>query len=235
MLTQVASLLLLAFAVSLDGLGVGVTYGLRRIRIPLLSVIIIVLCSGLVVWISMGIGAVLADYMSPQVSKWIGAGLLILIGCWALYQLWKRRFDRSEDNVEGNNDGHDQPNVPNTGLGIRRTAKTILIVELKRLGLVIQILRTPQIADVDRSGIISASEAVLLGFALSLDSLGAGLGAAMIGFSPLLTSAVISLACGLFLLGGMQLGFRLASMRGIRTLSVLPGVMLIVMGLMKLM
>ncbi|CAH1206416.1 putative sporulation protein YtaF [Paenibacillus plantiphilus] len=235
MLTQVASLLLLAFAVSLDGLGVGVTYGLRRIRIPLLSVIIIVLCSGLVVWISMGIGAVLADYMSPQISKWIGAGLLILIGCWALYQLWKRRFDRSEDNVEGNNDGHDQPNVPNTGLGIRRTAKTILIVELKRLGLVIQILRTPQIADVDRSGIISASEAVLLGFALSLDSLGAGLGAAMIGFSPLLTSAVISLACGLFLLGGMQLGFRLASMRGIRTLSVLPGVMLIVMGLMKLM
>ncbi|WP_246628255.1 sporulation membrane protein YtaF [Paenibacillus oenotherae] len=231
MLTQVASLLLLAFAVSLDGLGVGVTYGLRRIRIPLLSVIIIVLCSGLVVWLSMQLGAVLTDYMSPVVSKWIGACLLILIGCWALYQLWKRRFDRTEDHAE-DNDG--QPSAPDTGLGMRRTATTILIVELKRLGLVIQILRTPQIADVDRSGIISASEAVLLGFALSLDSFGAGLGAAMIGFSPLLTSAVISTACGLFLLGGLQLGFRLASMRGIRALSVLPGVMLIVMGLMKL-
>lgn len=233
MLTQVASLLLLAFAVSLDGLGVGVTYGLRRIRIPLLSVIIIVLCSGLVVWVSMGIGAVLTDYMSPQVSKWIGACLLILIGCWALYQLWRRRFDHSEDGEA--EDGHNgQEAVPETGLGMRRTARTILIVELKRLGLVIQILRTPQIADVDRSGIISASEAVLLGFALSLDSMGAGLGAAMIGFSPLLTSAVISIACGLFLLGGMQLGFRLASMRGVRALSVLPGVMLIAMGLIKL-
>ena len=74
----------------------------------------------------------------------------------------------------------------------------VLMIELKRIGIVIQILRTPQMADVDRSGIISASEALLLGIALSLDSFGAGLGAAMIGFSPLLTALVISTASGVF-------------------------------------
>jgi putative Mn2+ efflux pump MntP len=42
----VISLLILAFAVSLDGFGVGVMYGLRKIRIPLVSIGIISLWSG---------------------------------------------------------------------------------------------------------------------------------------------------------------------------------------------
>lgn len=46
MLSPLFSLLLLAFALSLDGFGVGITYGLRKMKIPLLSVLIISLCSG---------------------------------------------------------------------------------------------------------------------------------------------------------------------------------------------
>ncbi|SDX16116.1 MntP/YtaF family protein [Paenibacillus sp. CF384] len=242
MLIHAASLLLLAFAVSLDGFGVGVTYGLRRIRIPVPSIVIIAFCSGLVVWLSMQIGALLTGYMSPDVAKWIGAILLMLIGVWALIQYWKRRTEGdSEDSDSGETSAAaSAENGGNDGTGaamgnIRMAASTIVILELKRLGIVIQILRTPQMADVDRSGIISASEAVLLGFALSLDSFGAGLGAAMVGFNPLLTAVVISGASGIFLLAGMRLGFRFAAWRGMRALSVLPGIMLIVMGVMRLM
>ena len=64
-----ASLILLAFAVSLDGFGVGVTYGLRRIRIPVLSVVIIALCSGIVVWVSMQIGTLLTRLYVTRVRK----------------------------------------------------------------------------------------------------------------------------------------------------------------------
>jgi len=110
----------------------------------------------------------------------------------------------------------------------------IMRLELKRLGLVIEILRRPQIADVDRSGIITASEAVLLGCALSLDSFGAGLGAAMVGFSPFITALIIGVSSGLFLLGGMKLGFRFSTWRAMQNLSILPGIMLIVMGILKL-
>lgn len=113
-------------------------------------------------------------------------------------------------------------------------AKAIWYIELKRLGLVIQILRTPSIADVDRSGIISAYEAVLLGAALSLDAFGAGIGAALLGFTPWLTAAVIALASGTFLGLGLQIGFRYAELKWIRKLSVLPGFLLIFMGIMKL-
>ncbi|MFC5649141.1 sporulation membrane protein YtaF [Paenibacillus solisilvae] len=232
MFVHAASLILLAFAVSLDGFGVGVTYGLRRIRIPVLSVVIIALCSGIVVWVSMQIGTVLSGYMSPGFARGIGAVILILIGSWALVQFWKRRNQSGEDELESAGEAS-ASSLPEGAQG-RSMASTVLMIELKRMGIVIQILRTPQIADVDRSGIISSSEAFLLGIALSLDSFGAGLGAAMIGFSPLLTAIVISTASGLFLLAGMQLGFKFAAWRGMRALSVLPGIMLIVMGLVKL-
>ncbi|WP_372636321.1 manganese efflux pump, partial [Cohnella sp.] len=51
-LTGSVSLLLLALAVSLDGFGVGVTYGLRGIRVPWVSIAIIAACSGLMLFIS---------------------------------------------------------------------------------------------------------------------------------------------------------------------------------------
>ena len=40
-------------------------------------------------------------------------------------------------------------------------------------------------ADIDKSGVINGIEAVLLGFALSIDAFGAGIGAAILGFSPI--------------------------------------------------
>ena len=48
----------------------------------------------------------------------------------------------------------------------------------------IQILRKPTVADFDKSGTISAGEA-LLGIALSVDSFGAGIGASLLGMHPL--------------------------------------------------
>jgi len=305
---HLVSLLLLAFAVSLDGMGVGVTYGLRRIRIPLLSIIIISLCSGTVVWLSMQVGAWLARFMSPDVAGWIGAVILILIGCWTVRQYIHNRREKAghsdkelgdsgakqqsgsaeewnreaqsrivvtdQEQKQGQKQGqnqeqnrelrqvqnrilyhdqkqemhqemkqelsHEQNREQNLGLEqvqeklAEPKPTAIMRLELKRLGLVIEILRRPQIADVDRSGIITASEAVLLGCALSLDSFGAGLGAAMVGFSPFITALVIAVSSGLFLLGGMKLGFRFSTWRAMQTLSILPGIMLIVMGILKL-
>lgn len=68
MLLHVVTLLLLAFAVSLDGFGVGVTYGLRQIRIPGLSILIIAGCSGIIILLSMLFGQWMADYISPHIA-----------------------------------------------------------------------------------------------------------------------------------------------------------------------
>ncbi|OBR66567.1 hypothetical protein A7K91_03265 [Paenibacillus oryzae] len=273
------SLILLAFAVSLDGFGVGVTYGLRKIRIPFLSILIIACCSGLVIWVSMQAGGWLSGFLSETAAKFIGAAILIGIGCWALIQL-----GLSKGNDEGTETSADRK-TPAEAEGQKRMPKTdkkptpangeaemveastpvhglpemvdvlpsangvppvdeavetfsaptqVMKVELKTLGLVIQILRKPQVADVDRSGSISSSEAVMLGVALSIDAFGAGLGAALLGLPALLTAAVIALSSAFFLISGTYVGLRFSAKRSRHALSVLPGILLIMMGIMKM-
>ncbi|UKS24201.1 MntP/YtaF family protein [Paenibacillus sp. HWE-109] len=238
----VISLLILAFAVSLDGFGVGVMYGLRKIRIPLLSIGIISLWSGIIIYSSMQIGVLMSSFMSPIVAQRIGAFILIGIGVWALAQTRQKSQEESSKLTEQASVSGVQADSAMRTLGANELAsydtlqrtKEILNIELKRFGLVIQILRTPSIADVDKSGNISASEATLLGLALSLDAFGAGIGAALIGFVPLLTASVISIASGSFIALGLRIGFRYAEMKWMKKLSILPGCVLIVMGLLKM-
>lgn len=211
----VISLSMLALAVSLDGFGVGVMYGLRKIRIPVLSVVIISLCSGVVIFASMYIGVLLLQFLSPNAAKIAGASILIGIGIWAVIQVIIQNHEDSPEHVPS-------------------TDRRIVHFEIKRLGLVIEILRTPSKADVDRSGNISASEAALLGAALSLDAFGAGIGAALIGFSPFITSFAIAIASGVFIILGLRMGLLFSRVGWIKRFSVLPGLMLILMGVMKL-
>ncbi|MWC28544.1 sporulation membrane protein YtaF [Paenibacillus sp. MMS18-CY102] len=227
MFAHFASLLLLSCAVSLDGFGVGVTYGLRRIRIPIISILIIAACSGIIIWLSMAVGGWMTAYLSPVVARMIGASILIVIGIWALMQL-RREKGRSQESVD------EQEQLQDEQVELTPSENTLIRFELKRLGIVIQILRKPQVADVDRSGSISSSEAVLLGVALSFDAFGAGLGAALIGLSPGVTSVAISLSSAIFLLAGMRVGLRYAGLQGMQFLSAVPGMMLIVIGIIKM-
>lgn len=217
----ILSLAVLALAVSLDGFGVGVMYGLRNIRIPLVSIGIISFCSGFVIFTSMQVGVFIAKFLSPSVATATGAVILIGIGLWAIVQMWRQRkgadpapAETAADAVDVVEAGDDRPTgeqgvPPGESSGIR----TVLRIEMRRLGLVIEILRTPSLADVDRSGYISSSEAILLGVALSLDAFGAGIGAAFIGFAPLVTAAVIALASGIFIATGLRVGLAYADTR----------------------
>ncbi|CAG5084289.1 Putative uncharacterized protein ytaF [Thermobacillus xylanilyticus] len=240
-----ASLALLALAVSLDGFGVGASYGIRGIRIPALSVLIIATCSGCVVWMAMAAGGWLTAWLPETVAQTAGAVLLIAVGLWALAQL--RRSAGGGEAVRGTDAGEDcggktsdavaaNSDAAEAGGPDTSSVRSIARIELRRLGLVICVLRAPQTADMDRSGTISASEAVLLGFALSLDALGAGFGAAMVGFPALPSALFIAAASGGFLLAGLRFGRRFAvRFAGAKAVSVLPGLILIATGIARLM
>ncbi|WP_217559956.1 MntP/YtaF family protein [Paenibacillus sp. GbtcB18] len=250
------SLLILALAVSLDGFGVGMMYGLRKIRIPLPSLAIISLCSGIIIYISMSFGVWLSRYLSPHYAGMLGAVILMGIGIWALVQFLAQKQGNDGDGDEKERTQAENGKAAVTAgtsrleavfqsnpVAARRPEANgtetereprMLSIEIKRLGLVIQILRTPSAADVDRSGNISSSEATLLGIALSLDAFGAGIGAALIGYTPLLTSAVIAVTSGLFIYFGLKIGYQYSGLGWIRKVSVLPGIVLILMGISKL-
>lgn len=171
----------------------------------------------------MQVGVLLAHFVSPKIASAVGAIILIVMGLWSLVQML---VQKEKDQVL-------EP-VKVEKLPKPLTQRQVFTLEIRKLGLVIQILRTPSSADVDKSGSISGYEAMWLGIALSLDAFGAGLGAALLGFSPLPTSLVIALFSGSFLVMGMNAGFRFATKSWTRHMTALPALMLIIMGIMKL-
>lgn len=218
------SILWLAFAVSLDSFGAGTTYGMRKIRIPFLSIVIIACCSGAVIFTSMTVGQWLSSWLSETAASITGALILVSLGLWALVQGISQTGSASSTQ---------EPSV-SLQMEEDETKKVqVWTFEVQTIGLVIQILKTPMAADVDRSGTISAAEAFLLGTALSLDAFGAGLGAAMIGLQPGPVAFTIALMSALFLRLGMWIGFRCAGHKWSEALAYLPGIFLILMGLMR--
>lgn len=209
---QFLSLVLFALALSADGFGVGITYGLRKIKLPVLSIGIISFCSGFLFFVAMKIGAFISAFLSPVTARHLGAILLIVIGGWHLL--------------------HRQKGNEQEAAGIEEQ-KIIREFKIRSLGLVIQIMKTPQAADVDGSGTISAGESLALGAALSMDAFSAGIGAAFIGYSPWIMATTIALACGIFIMLGRMVGFRSAQIRWFHKISFLPGLILIFLGLYK--
>ncbi|WP_416151468.1 sporulation membrane protein YtaF [Salipaludibacillus sp. HK11] len=212
-MTDYLSLFVLAFAVSLDSFGVGVTYGLRKMRMPLLSIAFIMSCSAVAILMSMWIGGGISEWMPPGTAESIGGIILISIGAFALIQVYR------------------EPKKTHNGLIQERM---LMNVELKRLGIVVHVLKKPMEADLDDSGSINGSEALLLGIALSLDAFGAGMGAAFLGVSAWLLAVSVAIMCGLFLTLGKISGEKLLRSEKFKKLSFLPGMLLILIGLFQL-
>lgn len=207
------SLLLLAFAVSLDSFGVGLTYGLRKMKLPFKSFLFIAFCSAASIFIAMAFGNAITNYVPEKAAESLGGIILIVIGSWALYQIFRQeRYEREEDEKK----------------------EVLFNFEIKTLGLVIRILRKPTEADIDNSGTITGKEALLLGMALSLDAFGAGVGAALIGYSPVFMAASVALMSALFVNLGMTSGYRFSDSNFIQKFSFLPGVLLILLGIWNL-
>ncbi len=77
---------MLALAVSMDGFGVAVTYGLRHIRVPVICIFIVSLCSGMITLLAMSVAQQFADWMSADQARQLGAWVLIILGMYVIAQ-----------------------------------------------------------------------------------------------------------------------------------------------------
>ncbi|MFK9091214.1 sporulation membrane protein YtaF [Bacillus salipaludis] len=211
-MVQLFSLLVLAFALSLDSFSVGFTYGLRQMVMPIKSVLIIATCSAVSLMFAVSIGHGLEKVLSPRITSSLGGFILIALGAWVLFQ-----FFRPEKEKE-----------------ILKHEKTIVNFEIRSLGLAINILKKPMSADFDQSGTITGIEAFMLGFALSIDSFGAGIGAAMLGFSPIYLAVTVAIMSSLFVLLGIKSGTFFHKFEWIQKFTFLPGILLIIIGIWKI-
>lgn len=207
-----------SLALNLDSFGAGVAYGTRKIQVPPLSLLIISLISMAAISISMLAGKILLPYLPPEAAHRTGGVILLCIGLWVLFQARKtEHFPREEKAVA------EQAPDPK-----------IVEIRIRPLGMVVQILSEPARADLDRSGVITPGEAVLLGLALAMDAFAAGFAVSMLGFSIGTTALVVGIGHFCLTYAGITVGRLFATCRISRQLTALPGCLLILLGLSKI-
>jgi len=214
--------MLMAIALSLDGFGVGLAYGLRRIRIPMSSLIAIALCTVFAMGISMLFGSWVTSWLSFIPARLLGATILLTLG---VFQLARAIWNGQRDNFP--------EAVPAMAVAMQKPVlEPIFRFQLSLFGFVIQVLKTPAIADVDGSGGISLRESLLLGSALAMDAFASGIGAAMAGMT-LSVIGLVALTQIMMLRLGQQMAGKIPE-NWIAKAEYLPGVVLILVGLGKL-
>ncbi len=208
---EALAIIFFALAVSADGFIAGLAYGIKKIRIPFLSLIVIASASALAVSCSMVLGQGIAAILLPETAKRIGAFLLILMG---IFFLTKALCDRL-DNLPVSED------------------EPLVTLNLKSLGIVIKILKEPVAADMDASGEISQKEAFFLGLALAVDAMGVGIGIAMTGYNILFTALSVGVLKFILVNVGIGLG-KIMKNESIRSIaSFVPGLVFLLIGIME--
>lgn len=218
MMWNYISMVMLAFAVSMDSFSVGVTYGMRNIKFSLRSMMMIACMSGVVLLLSMHIGGFLLSLLPMQAERWIAACLLIALGIWAIYNVVKKGDDEYD---------HFKPLPKQLKMKIWR-------FHLERFGIVIQVLKCPTLADLDCSGSISIKEALLIGLALSMDAFGAGLSASFLGYSPFMLALLVCIWNVIFIRLGLRIGNMFAKTKAMKKATIIPGTILIFLGIAKI-
>ena len=78
------TIILVGLASNLDNLGIGLAYGVKETKIPILSNIIIAFMSMIITYIAVIAGGTIIEYISPNMANLLGSFLLCVIGLWTL-------------------------------------------------------------------------------------------------------------------------------------------------------
>lgn len=205
---------LLGFAVSIDGFIAGISYGLKNINIPITSLSIVGITTTLCTGLALGSAHFLGALINTKIAILVGALLLTAMGLFSLFQ----EYCTAKVQVAPNNTANLSPNVT---------------FSFGRL--VINIMTKPESADVDHSQFISPLEAILLGLALGIDNMIAIFAAALV--SPLPFYTPISMGCIQIIVisSGIYTSHHFVSEQFKKKIPYLPGLILITLGLIRLM
>ena len=171
--------LLLAFSVSIDSLGIGITYGIRNAKIKFVSRCILFFMSMFFTYCSFAIGNCINSLLSELVTKKISSGILIIIG--------------------------------------------------------ILIIADPIPFDLDHSKAIDIKESLLLGAALSLDSVCVGMGSSIGGYSTSYFPLLVAIFQLVFMSLGMIIGKKIIKNTSIpdKVWNFVSGGIIVLFGIIK--
>lgn len=177
--------ILLALSVSVDSLGIGITYGIKNTKIAKISNIILFAISFCATCGSIFLGHYIAILFSPTFATFLGSSFLIILG---VYNIYKSLNSPSSD------------------------------------------------YDFDHSNDIDRKEAVILGLALSIDSICVGVGCGIIGIDDLVLPVLVSSFQLLFLNCGNSIAKSIIKRINIseNVLTIFSGIVLILVGILRI-
>lgn len=198
------SLILIAAAVSLDGFWGGFAFGLRKIKIPFGSLIIISFWSVICTMITMMIGHYLRNIIPIEMAKYIGAVLLLLL---AFYTL-KEGYHHKKESFEA-------------------SKPKITLHDLTK------ILQNPLLADYDNQNDIKPMEGTLLGLAVAMDASIAAFTIALLGINPFSTPFLFGVA-HFIMIGSGNIIARTNLVESVgEKFALLPGFILLILAVLR--
>lgn len=208
--------IILAVSVSIDALGIGITYGFRNTKINRFAKIVLFVISVCITAISVCIGNSISNIFPTNFTTLVGSMILVCMGLFVIYQALKNKDE-----------------VKNTK--VLKTEPKIYRFFIEFLGITIQIIRDPISSDLDGSKKIDVKEAMYIGIALSIDSICVGICSSIIGYSSLLFPILVASFQLMFLSVGRLIGEKISSVSNIpeNIWNVLSGVLLICIGISR--
>jgi len=200
----------IAISISIDALAVSFAYGCKKIKIPMLSLLMINAICTTVIGLSFLFGLALVQHIPQWLATGLSFSILLIIGLAKLFDSITKSIIRkySQINKEVN-------------------------FSVFNFKLVMRIYADPEAADLDVSKSISVREATVLAISLSLDGFAVGFGAAMIGVNGWILVLFTIITGFAALLLGCWLGNKAADKLRFN-ISWLAGIILIVLAFVQL-
>ncbi|MDV4151887.1 sporulation membrane protein YtaF [Clostridium sp. AL.422] len=202
-------ILLLVLSVSIDSFIASISYGSSKIKIPLISALIVSIISSSMLGVSLIVGSFFQNFISINIAKIISFVILLLLGFYRLFEGLLKSY-----------------------INNKSTDSSPLKFKLFDFHFVLQIYANEIKADFDKSKILSYREAIYLSIALSLDSLAVGFGSSLIVINYIQVF-IISIIIGLTaILLGAHIGKKFIESVNLN-LSWLSGTMLIILAFLR--
>lgn len=203
-------ILLFVISSSLDNFVVGLSYGVKRISISYFNNFIIAFISGLGTLSAMLLGSFFSLYIPEKLSNYIGCALLILLGVYFLSDFFGLKISKMFFKRKKSNNSK------------------------QKLDFYDEILKHPELADKDNSHNIEFKESIILGIALSLNNIGLGVGASIIGLNLYLTSLLSIVFSMIFIQAGYYIGESIFSSIFKKYAGLISGIIILFLGLYML-
>ncbi len=156
----------IALANNIDNVSVRIAYSIRGVKITAMKNLWISVITFIISSFAAFFGTFISKYFNKNITGILSMLLLAAIGLWIILEPYIKK--ENNDEIERDRTGH---------------------------GKIYDILKKPETADVDNSKDIDFKEATFLGIALSINNIGGGFSAGMIGLNAFYTgflSALIS-------------------------------------------